>query len=222
MIASLDELTSWSSMSVPLAHAAAINPLSRTEANALAFTRYPFDLGFTKIINIDRKSCSPIVPFYFYVRMRDMCTRACTCCACFARVARALHVLLLAHAPRLPRSRLQSAFGAFARVSGGFARVGVCAFGACVRSARVRVRVRRECVFGASVLCRMCAFGAYVAFARLRDCRDCRLHRFDSRQSSFRIKTTGTRITPHASRTSRLGPVFRSNALVSGLASALQ
>src|SRR6187431_219388 len=202
MIASLDELTSWSSISVPLAHAAAINPLSRTEANALAFTRYPFDLGFTKIINIDRKSCSRLAPSYFHVRMRDMCTRACeslhvlralcTCCsslkllACHGRVCevRLVRVCVCVCVWWVcARGRLWCvcAFGACARwvrvrvwcVCAFVVRVRVrcvCAFGACVRSVRVCVR----CV---------CALGAYVAFARLRDCRDCRLDSFDSRQS---------------------------------------
>ena len=96
MIASLEELTSWSSVSVPLAHAAAINPLSRTEPNALGFTRYPFELGFTKIINITRKSYLRLAPSHFPVRMRDMCRCSLSRCVrvdhALAHVGRALAV----------------------------------------------------------------------------------------------------------------------------------
>src|SRR6478609_8838551 len=45
MIASLAEPTSWSAVSAPPAHAAAIKPLSRTELNALSFMRCPCDRG---------------------------------------------------------------------------------------------------------------------------------------------------------------------------------
>ena len=198
MIASLDELTSWSSMSVPLAHAAAINPLSRTEANALAFTRYPFDLGFTKIINIDRKSCSRLAPSYFHVRMRDMCTRACeslhvlralcTCCsslkllACHGRVCevRLVRVCVCVCVWWVcARGRLWC----------------VCAFGACARS--VRVCVQRVCAFGACVRwARMwlSPVSAIVAIAVLIvSIRDSR--RFESRQ-----RARGSHLTCHGHR----------------------